>query len=364
MNAKVIVRKFLRHCHLWIALTTGLFVITLSVTGALLIYAKDIQGEINPHYWTVPTRSATMNVDTLIERAEAVKGSPVAAISLEPDRENWAWQFRFQDGEYASVNPYTGSVLLTYAFEDQLYGFLMATHRWLLLRDDGGATPLRDWVSVIAVLLMFEVLVGFVLWVMPKKRLKRLTVRFSAKAKIVIYQLHTVAGVMLFVPLLLISFSGIAFNWKVPTTAVVNTLSPGTIAPRPAPPLIDSGTKPNIDRAVKNGLQALPQAELFRIYLPATPTEPVGLRVKMPQESHAYSWIWSDPYTGDTLPVYDASQTSVATQVWNFKYKFHIGDFAGPVVQVVWLLIALSPVFFLISGVYCWAKRESGRKKK
>ncbi|WP_287243310.1 PepSY-associated TM helix domain-containing protein, partial [Pseudoalteromonas sp.] len=45
-------------------------------------------------------------------------------------------------------------------------------------------------------------------------------------------------------------------------------------------------------------------------------------------------------------------------QTWNFKYKFHIGDFAGPIVQLLWLLFALSPLFFTISGVYFWYKRH------
>ncbi|MGB2709438.1 MAG: PepSY-associated TM helix domain-containing protein, partial [Pseudoalteromonas nigrifaciens] len=43
----------------------------------------------------------------------------------------------------------------------------------------------------------------------------------------------------------------------------------------------------------------------------------------------------------------------------NFKYAFHIGNFAGPVVQFLWLLITLSLSFFIVTGVYFWLKRRN-----
>ncbi|MDU0355935.1 PepSY-associated TM helix domain-containing protein [Paraglaciecola aquimarina] len=93
------------------------------------------------------------------------------------------------------------------------------------------------------------------------------------------------------------------------------------------------------------------------------PTEPMALRMQMPGESHAYSWVWINPYTAEVLQVYDASRASIATQVWNFKYKFHIGDFAGPIVQIFWLLLALTPLFFLLSGIYLWYCRHKTTKR-
>jgi uncharacterized iron-regulated membrane protein len=79
----------------------------------------------------------------------------------------------------------------------------------------------------------------------------------------------------------------------------------------------------------------------------------------MPNETHAYSWSWTNPYTGKLLSSFDASDTSVATQVWNFKYKFHIGEFIGWPVKVLWLLISLMPCLFILSGLYIWWQRKS-----
>ena len=93
--------------------------------------------------------------------------------------------------------------------------------------------------------------------------------------------------------------------------------------------------------------------------LPKKPSDNIGFRIENPGESHAYSWVWANPYSADIVASYDASQSSWTTQTWNFKYKFHIGDFAGPIVQLLWLLFALSPLFFTVSGVYFWYKRHN-----
>lgn len=92
--------------------------------------------------------------------------------------------------------------------------------------------------------------------------------------------------------------------------------------------------------------------------MPLSATQTMRLRLQMPGETHAYSWVWSDPYSAQVLQVYDGSQASMATQVWNFRYKFHIGAFAGPVVQIFWLLLVLIASFFALSGLYLWLKRH------
>jgi uncharacterized iron-regulated membrane protein len=51
-------------------------------------------------------------------------------------------------------------------------------------------------------------------------------------------------------------------------------------------------------------------------------------------------------------PIDNAQTASMATQVWNFRYKFHIGDFIGLPVRILWLFISLLPLLFVITGAY------------
>jgi uncharacterized iron-regulated membrane protein len=40
------------------------------------------------------------------------------------------------------------------------------------------------------------------------------------------------------------------------------------------------------------------------------------------------------------------------------KYKFHIGDFIGWPIKILWVLISLIPCFFVLSGIYLCIKRK------
>ncbi len=357
------VKLWLRRVHLLIALVAGFLLIGLSITGALLIYAKDIQHALQPEYWQVDAKNQPLPLDALKYQVETQLNKKVSLISLEqsPDL---AWQFRLSDNLYISVNPYSGDILHTYQYYQTFYGYLLGYHRWLLYQNEAGKYVLRDWISIASLCLIIELLLGFYLWVKPKRRLKRLKINRKAKRKIYYYQLHTVLGVYLLIPLILIAFSGMAFNWKNVTAWVVQAVTFNQIEQRPDAPtvLAEAESDLNLNQARVNAQAALPDAVLYRVYLPKSATDSIGFRMKMPGESHPYSWVWTDPGSGRVLQVYDASKANFTTQVWNFRYKFHIGDFAGRLVQMIWFVIALMPLFFVISGVYLFVVRHKNKK--
>lgn len=343
-----------------LALISGLFITCLSVTGALLVYAKDIQILSQPDKWQVSSQDEVLPLSRLMSAVETETGQPFAMLMPETDPQ-LAWQGKLANDEYVSVNPYTGDVVYRYDYYTTIYGFTMALHRWLLYEDGEKGKPLRNWVSISALVLIFELLLGFYLWVKPKNRLKRLVIKRRAKLRILMYQLHTVLGVYLLVPLLLIAFTGMAFNWKKPTQQVVETITFSEVETRPVPARLtasESLLPAAIDIAYDRATTIFPDARLFRIYFPLKAGEHIGFRMQNPGESHAYSWVWAHPVTGQETGRYDASSANVATQVWNFKYKFHTGDFAGPLVQFLWFFVALLPAFFTGSGIWFWYKRH------
>jgi uncharacterized iron-regulated membrane protein len=213
-------KLWLRRTHLALALISGLFLLIISVTGALLIYAKDLQHLMQADKWLVTEHAKHRNYNELIAHVQQQTGQPVHFFMPETNP-TLAWQFKLVDNSYVSVNPYTNDILYRYQSTDTLYGFTLALHRWLLWQDNDGNKPLQNWVSVCALMLIINLLIGFYLWVKPNKRLKRLAIKPSAKLRVLLYQLHTVLGVYLFIPLILIAFTGMAFNWKIATQTVL-----------------------------------------------------------------------------------------------------------------------------------------------
>lgn len=324
-----------------------------------MIYAKDIQHLIEPTKWQVKPQKNLMPYDALIQSVEAQTKQKTTFFMPELASDT-AWQFRLANKHYASVNPYSGDVINVYESTDTIYGFAQGLHRWLLFENSKGEKTFRNWMSVCALLLLINVLLGFYLWVKPKNRIKRLAIKPKAKFRVLMYQLHTVLGVYFFIPLMLIAFTGMAFNWKTQTQSVLEFVTMNKVEQRPKAPKITASahTTLNYNQAIKNAVDVFPDGEVYRIYLPKKDDETLALRMKNPGESHAYSWVWANPFTGKILNSFDASKTNFTTQAWNFKYKFHIGAFAGPIVQFLWLLIALALAFFIISGFYFWAKRH------
>ncbi|MCF2899011.1 PepSY domain-containing protein, partial [Pseudoalteromonas sp. OFAV1] len=205
-------KLWLRRTHLLLALVSGLFLICLSLTGALLIYAKDIQYLTQSDKWTVTPAPSALDFDDLIQHVSATTKQSVTLLMPE-QRSDLAWQLQLANNKYVSVNPYNGQVLHGYDYYSTIYGFTMALHRWLLYEDGDKNRPLRNWVSVCALILIIEILLGFYIWVKPKNRIKRLAIKRKAKFRVLMYQLHTVLGVYFLIPLILIAYTGMAFNW-------------------------------------------------------------------------------------------------------------------------------------------------------
>lgn len=332
----------------------------MSVTGAILIYAKDIQRLIHPELWTVEPQQTAIAYPTLLDTI-AVQTKQQVTLLMPEQKPQLAWQAQLANKQYVSINPYTANILLQYDYYSTVYGFTMALHRWLLYENANAQRPLRNWVSICAVIFIINMLIGVYIWIKPKNRIKRLVIKPKAKLRILLYQLHTVLGVYLFALLILVAYTGIAFNFKDETKAILEFVTQNNVESRPKAPILQVPTQiehANFAVALNNALQTFPQGELFRIYLPKQATEPLALRIKNPSESHAYSWVWANQYTGQVLQTYDASKANLTTQAWNFKYKFHIGDFAGSLIQALWLLIAFMPLFFTATGLYFWFKRH------
>ena len=359
----ILLKIYLRRLHLFLALGCALFLMSLSISGALLIYAKNLQSAINPDYWQVtPNAKAVINkvlpLSTLIEKIAVHTKDKINFIEVSNTPEA-AWKVRLVNSSYLNVNPYNGDILLTYSFYDSFYGFVMAWHRWLLYTNEEGEKPFQLWISIASLVFMIEALIGSYLWLKPKHRLKRLKVKLKAKNRIRFYQLHGSLGIILCLPLVLIAFSGIAFFWSDASKQVVEWLTDSKIEQHNYQTTVAVQAKAyQLDKAYYAASTGLSDGEVYRIYLPSEKDQALALRIKMPNESHAYSWSWANPYTGELLQSFDASKTSIATRVWNFKYKFHIGEFIGWPVKIIWLFIALTPCFLVMSGVYLWLKRK------
>ena len=86
-------KLWLRKIHLTLALLSGLFLLIVSLSGAVLIYAKDLQHLIQPEKWLVTPAEKPLNFDTLINSVQTQ--TQQKTVFLMPEQNpTMAWQFR------------------------------------------------------------------------------------------------------------------------------------------------------------------------------------------------------------------------------------------------------------------------------
>lgn len=338
----------------------------LSVSGALLVFGKEIQHTIWPDYWQVEAQNSPLSVNTLVrslqQQAEA-ENSELKQLKIA-EKNSIVWTANLANGTQWNIDPFTGRIVHRFTTGQDFYSYILFFHRWLLM--DAG--PYRDWtrhiISIAALLFILQIIVGVCLWLQPRKRaIKRLKYKTGLPFRPWLNQLHLISGVYAGIFLILIAYTGIGFNWP-EVNKLVEWLSFSKVSYPPPPKTAPIGGTNQFGLALKNGQQALPEAELRRIYFPQDKNKPMVLRYKTSGEFHPFSYVWVDGGSGNVLLTHNASKASRATRVWNFKYKFHIGDFAGTPVRFIWLVLSLLPCFFVLSGFYLWWKRNPTHKKR
>lgn len=351
--------RWLRRIHLALFLVSGIPLLVLSVTGALLVYGPELQEALEPEIWTVEPRGAPLPVRTLLARVEAQRPDLriwSVALATEPEQ---AWRMWLAGGQGAiNVNPYDGRVLAHYQPSRNAQGIVTALHRrWLV--DDKAASPwARHAVSGVALVLMLQVLIGVGLWLTPPRRLARLKVDFGKRPRLVVVRLHQVSGVVTALLLLAVAFTGIAMYWHAPARAVIESATGSVVEEQPKL-VADAGLAPigDLDAAVAVGQAAFPEARLRHLRVPSRPGDVAVLHLEEPWIGPpSRVWVGDDPPR--ILALRDGAELSAATWIWQMRYPIHVGEFAGPVVRALWVAVALMPAAFVLSGLWLYGNRR------
>jgi uncharacterized iron-regulated membrane protein len=70
------------------------------------------------------------------------------------------------------------------------------------------------------------------------------------------------------------------------------------------------------------------------------------------------------PVSGDVFDIHHAAHHNTATAFMQMAYKLHVGDFWGLPVRILWLLLALAPAAYVISGFWLFANRTGLRRRR
>lgn len=209
-------RKILFWAHLCIGVAAGLVIFTLSATGVIMAFERQIVTWADGGYHIAPpSGSRRLAIDVLLAKAQSAQGSAPTRILLRSDPA-LPIEFSFGRERTALLNPYSGEILTDSSRSRAFFAQVESVHRWLAMPDEK-----RDLGQGITgacnLAFMGLVLSGPFLW-WPKEWTwasvkKVLLFRSGANLRVTLWNWHNVFGIWCVVPLFFIVITGVVMSY-------------------------------------------------------------------------------------------------------------------------------------------------------
>lgn len=313
-------RKLFAKLHLWLSLPLGIIISIICLSGAALIFERDITQAFQRSLYTVvpPSEDAqTLSPSQLATHIQAQVSDSLHLSSLllsaNPHETAFA-SFRETGRKQLSVNPYTGEVLgwtQSYPF----FQTMRKLHRWLLdpPASKGEKSVGKIIVGITTLVMVFILISGLIIWIpRTRKALKnRLSVSCTKGWRRFWYDSHVAIGFYSTLFLLVMALTGLTWSFGWYRTAAYSLFgeTPSSTQVRHT----DKGK----DRSRKD-------------------------EVKI---------TWKD------------ANASAPQSLKGWFYAFHTGSWGGITTKILYFLAALFGGILPLSGYYLWWKRTRRREK-
>ena len=361
-------RKFLFWIHLAAGVTAGLVILTMSVTGVLLAFERQIVGwaERDLRATTAEVTGRPLPVSTILAAAVAaspeakpsnviVRSDPRAPVTVSFGRERTVF-----------VNRYSGTVLGEGA--KGVRGFFRVNqdvHRWLALK--GETRDVGKKITGIAnAIFLFIVLSGLYIWI-PKRKTRAAFgnlafFRRGLRGRARDFNWHHVLGLWAFLPLVLIVFSGMVISFPWASALVYRAF--GDEPPKPQNNERERsggrqarGDSQQLDRlwtaAIANAGNVAPRWQSISSRLPLSSKGPVTFALDEGNGARPdkRSQLLLDPRSGSivehkTYPAQSAGQKARSWLRW-----IHTGEAGGIAGQFVAALATAAAVVLVWTGI-------------
>lgn len=371
-------RKVIFWCHLCCGVLAGLIILTMSVTGVLLTYEKQmlLWADTRNYQIAVPAGARRLSVEELIARVQAAQNAAPTNITVRADN-ILPVAFSFDRGRTVYANPYTGEVLGEGAPGMRNF-FRVVTdwHRWLGTEGAGRATG-RLITGVCNFAFLFIVVSGLYLW-FPRMRTwpqfkNILWFRRGLPGKARDFNWHNVIGFWTCVPLLLIVLSAtvISFPWM--SNLVYRVV--GETPPAPARPVPSATPQTTSVAHPLDGLNQLwVRAEqhssgwkTLSLRLPASAEAPLAFTIDHGTggEPHKRATLTLERRTGEVVKWEPFSSFSTGRQLRSFLRFAHTGEVAGIIGQTIAGLVSLGGAVLVWTGLaLAWRRFRAWRTRQ
>jgi uncharacterized iron-regulated membrane protein len=373
-------RKLVTRLHLWLGLPAAGVYLVVALTGAILVYEKDLDRAWHPELWQLDATAPALPLDTLLPLAQAsAPGYVLKEVRLTAGAGQPA-EFRFDRGPHVRLDPATGALLGTRARGDSFFGLVERLHTNLVIGSVG------KWIVTVSTVVLLVLLgTGLILW-WPKqwRQFKgAVSLALDRKGRAFHFNLHNTLGFWSAIPLFAMALTGSIMAIK-PLGAA---LQGGAREMRPPAALSDPAL-PAAPLAViaTHAAETFPGWQQLRLHAPRAMTaspdnhdEPAyagkgknpaqqtwrveAVTAGTPHE-HARSRAWLDPRTAAVLRVDRFADLPLGARLRALARPLHDGSILGrPTQFIVFLGVLMLPVLSVTGVSLWWLKRRAQRAR-
>ena len=384
-------KVFFRRIHLYLGLAAGLVILIACLTGAILVFEKDLQMAFNKDRYYVSHTGNKLSADSLVskvklafagakinnvkvygnhERSAEINITPAAkketnATNSQPLDKKQGPPER-QPGYTIFINPYTGDILDKYSYRETGFYTVFALHRWLL----GGQNSIGKLiVGVSTLIFLFIILTGIILWWPKTKKIlqKRLTLKWSAGWKRINHDLHIVLGFYSSILLFIFAFTGLAWSFEWFNKGIYKvTNSSMKPPPPPASTYLSNAKTISFEQALATAFEHAADAEYYNVSVPKDSVGTVNVSVLKNNSVHesATDMLYLDQYSGKLLSKMDFADRNLGARVRSTFKPVHTGSIWGMPSKIIAFIVCLLGASFPITGTIMWINRTRKKKKR
>lgn len=360
---------FFRNIHLYLGLIAGLVIMVTCLTGAILVFEKELQQAFfHERYFTSPQQERMALDDIQGGLLKAVPGAKITGIKVYNDARRNV-EISFSDPSKkdvrltAFIDPYNGELKEIYNYRESFFYKVMDLHRWMLAGDTGKLV-----VGICTLIFLFIILTGIVLWWPRNKQIlkQRLKIKTGASFKRLNHDYHIVVGFYSAILLFIFSFTGLAWSFEWFNKGIYTVTGSSIERPEPPKSIAGNSSEVSIESVYRIVSSEVPHAQYYSISIPKKEddTYSVSLLSNTAPHETASDQYFVDRHSGKIAGSQLFANRNTGQKVRATFKPVHIASIYGIPSKILGLLACLAGFLLPGTGYIMWYNRLRKKRKQ